>query len=321
MKTALILGISGNFGSHMAQTLARRGYAIRTLLRQPTRLPERFQGAQVFQGEVANLEQLRCAAEGAQIIVYGVNPANYRWDGVALPLLENAATVAEENQLTLLFPGNVYVFDPKDGPEFSETAVMKPKTSKGQIRLAMERRLQQAGDNGAQVIVMRMGDFISNDTRSSWLGHLLKPTKTGYQVIAAGRTDLTHTWAYLPDAAAACADILEMRQHLPTHNVFHFRGHRFSFDDLAQTVEQLSGVRVKRNSFPWLVLRLLAPFNTAFKGLVEMRYLWQQEVNLAEDALQRALGGQVPHTPLAEALVQTGLTCPVESPGYRAMAQ
>ena len=44
MKTALVLGISGGFGGHVAQALARQGWGIRALLRDPARLPARFQG-------------------------------------------------------------------------------------------------------------------------------------------------------------------------------------------------------------------------------------------------------------------------------------
>ena len=74
------MGITGGFGGHVAQALARKGYSIRALMRDPVKLPKRFKGADVFTGDAANIEDVRTAAEGVDLIVYGVNPPTYRWD-------------------------------------------------------------------------------------------------------------------------------------------------------------------------------------------------------------------------------------------------
>lgn len=307
MKKALILGISGGFGGHMAQALARRGYAIKALMRDTSKLPSQFKGAEVIQGDAANIEHVRNAAKGVELLVYGVNAANYRWDGVALPLLETSAQVAEEQKLTLLFPGNVYVFDPADGPVFTEASPMKSVSSKGDIRIAMEQRLQRASENGAQVIILRMGDFIGSGAPSTWLGHLIKGAKQTYSLATTGPRDLSHTWAFLPDASRTFTDLVQIKEDLAAFNVFHFRGYESSFEDMADAIQQASGKKVKLGSFPWFVLRLLAPFNATFHGLVEMRYLWNKEVKLSQDKLEKTLAKSIPHTPLSQALLESGI--------------
>lgn len=307
MKKVLIMGITGSFGSHVAQALDCRGWQLKALLRDPSRLPPQFQGVEAVQGDAGDIDSIRAAAEGVELIVYGVNPANYDWDGKAEPWLDNTARVAEEKGLGLLFPGNVYVLKPTDGPTFDEAAPIGALTNKGRIRQAMEARLRQASANGARVIILRMGDYIAADSLSSWLPHLIKQTTRGYRLSLPGPGDLKHSWAYLPDVAQTVAVLLERRGQLSPFSVFHFKGYQLSLNEIARTITELTGKPVRKSGFPWFVLQILAPFSVLNRGLVEMRYLWQNEVNLCEDKLLRQLGHAAPHTPFAAALLESGV--------------
>ncbi len=306
MKTALVMGISGGFGASVAEVLAERGWSIRTLIRNPARLPARFDDAQVVTGDAADLEAVRSAARGAELLVYGVNPAGYKWKGTSLPMLEAAATVAEEQAMTLLFPGNVYVFDPADGPCFDESSPLRPPTPLGEIRLAMEQRLEQAATRGAQVILLRMGDFMGARAPNAWLGALIKRRRYGFALGTPGPRNLAHTWAYLPDVAATAVELVELRDRLPAWSVFHFRGYRLSAIDLANALRTASGRHVKLRPFPWWMLRPMAPFSHLFRGLLELRYLWKREVHLDDRSLRQTLGGPPPSTPVTRALREMG---------------
>ncbi len=306
MKTALVMGISGGFGASVAEALAERGWNIRALMRNPARLPARFGDAQVVTGDAADQEAVRSAARGAELLVYGVNPPGYKWKGTALPMLDVAATVAEEQATTLLFPGNVYVFDPAEGPCFDERSPLRPPTPLGEIRLAMEQRLQQAASHGAKVILLRMGDFMGARAPHAWLGALIKRRRYGFTLSTPGPRNLLHTWAYLPDVATAAAQIVELGERLPAWNVFHFRGYRLSAIDLANALRTASGRHVKLRAFPWWLLRPMAPFSHLFRGLLELRYLWNREVHLDDRCLRQTLGGPPPSTPLTVALREMG---------------
>lgn len=225
MKTALIMGITGGFGGHVAQALARNGWQLKILMRNPEKLPARFKGAQVIKGEAAKREDVSSAAEGTDVIIYGVSPANYAWEGVALPLLENVASVAEEKKLTVVFPGNVYVYNPADGTEFTEDSPHHACTSKGVMRIEMENRLKLATTNGARVIVLRMGDFIGKDANSTWLKQLIKPGKKIISLTATGSRTIKHSWANLPDAANTVVQLLERQAELEAFSEFNFKGY------------------------------------------------------------------------------------------------
>lgn len=306
MKKALIIGITGGFGGHVARALARKGFSLRALMRDPTKLPDRYKGTEVIVGDAANIEDVRRAAEGVELIVYAVNPPKYHWQGVVLPLLENTAQVAEEKKLTVVFPGNVYVFDPKDGPLFDESTPHRPVSSKGKMRQDMEARLKVASKNGARIIVIRMGDFIGENLASDWFQHLIKPTKNGYKLAAVGDQGLIHTWAYLPDVGNTIVALLEKSAEFDAYSVFHFKGHQLSFNDIAHAIEQVSDKQVTIGSFPWMLLRLMSPFSKMFKGLIEMRYLWNEVILLDETKLANTLAAAVPHTELTQVLIDSG---------------
>lgn len=300
-KTALILGITGAFGRHTARALQAEGWTLRALMRKPETLPAEFAGIDIVCGSVEDTASLQRAAAGAELMVYGVNPANYDWRDKALPWLEAAAGVAEAEGLTLVFPGNVYVLDPAAGPNFDESAPLAPISAKGRIRRAMEARLQQAAERGARVILLRMGDFFATSS-SSWLGAILKPAGQGYRLAIPGPAGLGHSWAYLPDVGATVAALAARREQLPAYAALHFEGYQLSLAQLATAVQTATGTPVKLAGFPWWLLRLATPFSSLFAGLWEMRYLWQREIHLQQPRLRAALGGQVPHTPVTEAL-------------------
>ena len=310
MKTALIMGITGGFGGHVADALARDGWQIRALMRDPAKLPDRFADAQAVRGDASNVEEVRAAVGGADLIVYGVNAPYPKWEGTVVPMLDVAATVAEEQGATILFPGNVYSLNPEDGSRYrdglDESAPIDPPTRKGELRAQMEARLREAANNGARVIVVRAGDFIGRGA-SSWVQYTIKRTRQGYTVNAPSDPGLVHTYANLPDMAQVAADLVARQDELPAFNVFHLKGYRVNYRDIAAAIEQASGRPVKIGRFPWWLMRLVSPFSPLVRSLLEMRYLWQVELNLDDRKLREFYGRPVQYTPLAEALVDAGV--------------
>jgi len=306
MKTALIMGIGGGFGGHVAKQLQRDGWRLKTLIRSDSKLAAPFQDVDAIVGDAADREAIARAADGVDVIVYGINPRYDRWEQDSMPLLENMLSVAEKQRLLVVFPGNVYIYPANGKHDIDESEPTQVTTGKGKIRLAMEQRLRKASQHGAKVMIIRCGDFIGKNAPSTWLYRLIKKTAKGYRVSATGARDLLHSWAYLPDVAVTVSKLLTQGR-LSAFEVFHFAGHRISFNDIAMAIENISGEKVKMTSFPWPILRLLSPFSAMMRSVLEMRYLWQQPLNLNQARLQQRLQDQVPHTRLEKVLVDSGL--------------
>lgn len=299
------MGINGGFGGYVTKALSEQGWKIKALMREPKKLSTKLVNIDVIKGDASNIADVRKASQDVDLLVYGINPANYDWETKALNWLNVTATVAEEKKLNVLFPGNVYVFNPNDGTDFDESAAIDPITSKGKIRQAMELRLQLASNNGAKVIILRCGDFIGKKAESTWIKLLIKRNKKGYAITSTGDNDMQHNWAYLPDVAKVAANLVEKIDQLDNFSVFHFKGHRFSFNDIAKFLKQQSKQNVKMKKFPWFIIRFMTPFSTLMAGVFEMRYLWKNEINLNDAKLNKVLGYNYTPSPLREVMLES----------------
>ena len=109
MKTALIIGITGNFGGQMAQTLLQNGWQIRSLMRDRSKAPSWLPSSQIYIGSAQDENAVLRASQGVNLVVYAANPAYHRWHEEAMLTLEPTVRVAERLKLRILFPGNVYI--------------------------------------------------------------------------------------------------------------------------------------------------------------------------------------------------------------------
>lgn len=103
-----------------------------------------------------------------------------------------------------------------------------------------------------------------------------------------------------------------MAPALPGFANLHMAGH-WDADGtqmVAAIARVLGAPAVPIRSLPWWQLRLIAPFATTPRELMEMRYLWQQPVRMINARLLAQLGEE-PRTPLDDAVRATleGLRC------------
>lgn len=75
-------------------------------------------------------------------------------------------------------------------------------------------------------------------------------------------------------------------------------------------VVERAGIKAKVKSFPWWLISAMSPFNTTLHEMREMRYLWEQTIEMDNSKLIGFLGHE-PQTPLNEAVHATlvGLGC------------
>ena len=228
-------------------------------------------------------------------------------------MLESTIAAAKASGALIVFPGTVYNFGPETFPLVAEDAPQRPRTRKGRIRVEMERRLLEASQDGARVLILRAGDFFGPSSANSWFGAaMVKPGRRLTAVVYPGRREVGHAWAYLPDFAETAARLIERRAELAPFSAFHFGGHWFERGvEMAEAVRTASGnPRLPIRGFAWAPVRLLSPFVETFRELLEMTYLWRLPLRLDNRKLVAFLG-QEPHTPTVDAVRAslTGLGC------------
>jgi nucleoside-diphosphate-sugar epimerase len=303
----LVIGATGSFGGEVARNLQHAGWPVRALHREPDRARVTTGLAlEWVRGDAMERTDVLRAAEGCGAIVHAANPPGYRnWGGLVLPMLDNTIAAGIREGARILLPGNVYNYGPDVGPTIAEDAPQQPLTRKGRIRAEMERRLRQAGQQGAKSLILRAGDFFGPRVKEGWMGKVIfRAGKPVRQLTYGGPLDVRHAWAYLPDLAETTVNLLEREAELSAVASFHFAGHALDGHDLAAAFESVVGRKLAVKAFPWLALTAAGPFNETFRELAEMRYLWRETVLLDNARLVRELGAE-PHTPIETALDET----------------
>lgn len=299
-KIALVTGATGGAGHVVAQALLRRGWHVKALTRR--RQPGN-DGIEWILGDAMNEQDMRRAAEGADILFHGANPPGYRnWRGLAIPMLRNAMAAARASGARLIYPGSVYVYGPDAWPLAAEDAPQHAVSRKGEVRVEMEAMLAEEARRGLRFLIVRAGDFFGPQAPSSWVTMIMlaggKPLRA---IRTPERPRVRHAWAYLPDLAEAIADLAEREQTLEPAARFHFSGHVLHGRAMAEAIARAMGGRLPVRGFLWPLVYVAAPFMTVMRELIEMRYLWREEILLDNHRLVAELGAE-PHTPLDQAV-------------------
>ncbi|BCW86888.1 hypothetical protein sos41_00100 [Alphaproteobacteria bacterium SO-S41] len=307
-KMALVIGATGGVGGAIAARLVQDGWQIKALNRDPESAARRapLKGLTWVKGDAMDAASVLAAAVGVSLIVHGANPPGYKnWKGTALPMLESSIAAALAHDARLFFPGTVYNYGPDAGAAVAEDAPQNPKTRKGAIRVAMERRLVESG---VKTLILRMGDFFgSASAGNSWFAQgLITPGRVPRSVTYPGPHDVGHAWGYLPDVAEAAVRLIAREGELGRFEAFHFGGHWLAPGvEMANAIRRVLGIpNAPIRRLPWWAIRLIAPFNETMREMLEMRYLWQRPLRLTNAKLVRFLGAE-PHTPLDMAVAAT----------------
>lgn len=317
-QKALVLGATGGIGGETAIQLRDAGWQVRAMHRNHGPQPQVKDGIEWVGGDAMNAADVAQAAEGCAVIVHAVNPPGYRnWAQTVVPMIDHTIAAAGQHGATVVLPGTVYNFGPDAFPLLSEDSPQHPTTRKGAIRVTLEKRLQDAAAGGAiRVVILRAGDFFGPRAGNNWLAQgMLQPGKPVTSVKLPARAGVGHQFAYLPDMARTLVELLARRDELPAFARFHLGGHWDADGSeigraIQRVVQRHGGKQPRLSAFPWWMMQLIAPFVTTLREIMEMRYLWQQPVQLNNRKLVEFLGAE-PHTPLDEAIETTllGLGC------------
>ncbi|TKT75325.1 NAD(P)H-binding protein [Aquamicrobium sp. LC103] len=305
-QTALVLGATGGIGSSIAAALLRRGWRVRGMARNVaaarTTGPARIEWVE---GDAMQRADVVRAARGASIIVHAVNPPNYaNWDKLVLPMIDNTIAAARKVGARIVLPGTIYNFDPATTPVIGAESPQRPKSRKGAIRVALERRLEQAAPE-VPSLILRAGDFFGPGVRASWFAQaMVSPGKPLRRIVNPAR-GAGHSWAYLPDLAETFARLVEVPERLKPFEVVQFEG---LFDDdgtkMIEAIRGVAGRELRVYGFPWWLMRLAAPFGGFPREAAEIAQHWRHPVRLDNCRLVELLGEE-PRTPLGVAVRST----------------
>lgn len=281
-KTVLILGTSGKIGSHSARAFAAAGWKVRLFDRKADDMVE--------------------AAKDCDVIVNGMNPANYaNWEVNIPAITKQVIAAAKASGALVIIPGNIYNYGQRTG-ELNEETAQAAETRKGRIRIEMEQAYRDAE---VQTLVLRAGNFICPEHNSDVMSLLVLREASKHKIAYAGSPDAKQAYAYVPDWARAAVMLAEKRMDLEPFEDIPFPGHAFTINELRGHLEQSTGESFKLTAFPWWLMQLASPFWKLAYEMLEMRYLYNMHHWIGRDRFDRLLPG-FKATSLAE-VMEAGL--------------
>ena len=301
-KTIAILGANGRLGRCAAEAFSKAGWNVRAVTRS---------GQGVFGDEVETVaadmlatEQAIRAVEGCDFIFNGLNPKYTDWHRHGMDLARNVMEAARTHGCVHLFPGNVYNYGSKIPEVVTPQAPYDGDHPKAAIRIEMEALFEDyARENNVQTMVLRAGDFYGGTGRGSWFDLLVAAKVAKGKVTLPGAIDRIHSWAYLPDLAAAFVQLAESADELEPFETFLFEGHQITGEEMHAAIEKACGRELKRGSLPLWILRAGGIVYPLWREIWEVSYLWRRPHRLQDKRLMQ-LAGPLPSTPLDTAIRQ-----------------
>ena len=332
LSTVVVLGARGRFGLAAVRAFAQAGWRVLAQVRPGASGPA-VPGVQWLPAALEDTAVLAALVQGAQVVVHALNPAYTRsaWRAQAPVLMDAAIRLSRALGATLMLPGNVYNFGQAMPAVLREDTPQAASSAMGRTRVALERQLAAAVQQGGlKAVVIRAGDFFGSG-RGSWFDLLLIKDIRRARFTYRGPLDVPTAWAYLPDLAQAFVEVATRRQELPAFEMLHFAGHSLTglqwidvLTPLAQAQGWLApGKALRTGSLPELMVRLGGLVLPVWAALGDTRYLWHTPHRLANERLT-ALIGPEPRTPLPQAvraaLADLGLVAPAAADQPPALA-
>jgi nucleoside-diphosphate-sugar epimerase len=297
----LVLGAAGRLGYAAAKAFRDAGWIVISVLRPGTAV-RALPGTQIREIDALDHAAVAEAARGTDVVLHALNPVYAQWTRQALPLAYSAIAAAESAGAVLVFPGNLYNYGRGLPPVIDETTPMRPSARKGQLRLAMEERMQEAAERGLRVIIARAGDFFGAG-RGSWFDLVITKDLAPGRLVYPGPLDLVHEWAYLPDFITAMLHLVEIRNALPPFASFGFPGHAVTGREMTTAIARATGRKLQVQRMTWWLIHSLRPIVPLCRELSEISYLWSEAHRIDGAKLTSAIAA-VPHTPLDVAVAR-----------------
>ena len=302
--TVLILGANGRLGSALLGAFTASGWRV---LAQSRRSGAVLASMPIL-ADLRDVDRVIRVTKAAlhigsvDVVINAANPVYTRWAEEAVAINDASIAITKALGATLMLPGNVYNFGTDLPEQLGSDTPQHPReaqTSKGKIRIAMERALAVAAEQGTQSFVIRAGDFFGCGA-GSWFDQAIAKDAQRGAVTYPGPLNLIHAWAYVPDLAATFLHVAEARHTLGRFENIHFAGHGVTGYEFVQTMQQVAQRKFKVSGMPWSLIRWVGVVKPLWRDLAEMSYLWQRPHQLVTDAAHAHL--IAPTTPLDAAI-------------------
>jgi nucleoside-diphosphate-sugar epimerase len=207
----VVFGAGGALGASIVQNLAQQNKPVRAVVRDVGRarkVPP--SSAEIVVADASKPDSIKPAFQNASVIYHCVNVPYDKWTEVMPLVTDNILAGAIESQANVVFPGNDYVYGPFQKIPTPEDHPLAATTKKGRLRIALEKKLIDAHNNGKlKTVIPRFPDYYGPNVTNNLMKPIFLAAISGEKASWIGNLDVQHSFVFNEDAAAACIMLAE----------------------------------------------------------------------------------------------------------------
>lgn len=217
----LVIGY-GNIGKLIAVELKNAGEDVTIGRHTESEVTNGFESKVI---DVLDSASVASAVEG-QDAVYVTTGLPYKlsvWRAQWPTIIDNVITACKQAGAKLVFIDNIYSYGPSPlNNPITEEHPRQPTSEKGKVRLQLVIKLEDAMNNGLEVLIVRCADFYGPNVNSSGVTMAIDAAVKGKKAYFMGNPETRHTYSYVPDIARATvllarsSDTFNQTWHVPS---------------------------------------------------------------------------------------------------------
>lgn len=305
----MILGAAGTIGKSGLPELLKRGYSVRVVGRDRTKLEMAFgdKPVEIVAADLTTTEGCKTALQGFDSAIYSIGlpyskKAFAQYPPMMTACLEAARSVGLKKFILI---SNVYPYGRPQSERVSENHPRIPCSVKGEYRKQQEDiALAAHGKNGLSVLSLRLPDFYGIDAENSLAWLIFSAAASGKKANLLAPVETPHQFFYTPDIGPVLGELLNRQDLFGT--AYNVAGEEvISTLEFARRVYAAFGMNQPKYSAAGRgLLTILGLVSPLLRELKEMAYLQETPVILDGRKLRQALS-QLSFTSYDDGIRQT----------------
>lgn len=303
MSLHTILGANGTIAAELIPVLQSKAQQIRLV----SRSPKKVDGAEIFQADVLNRDQVFQAVKGSDFVylLVGLEYNRKVWKAEWPIIMRNTIDACKAAGARLIFFDNVYMYGIVRG-SMTESNPHKPCSVKGKIRADLDDMLLKEMNSGElKAMIATSADFYGPRTEKTSVAGIMifDKMKKGKSAQWFVNPNQPHSFTYTPDAAialymlAGSENAYGQTWHLPTAKP------ALTGIEFISIAAKYMHAKNKVQVLPKWLVGIIGLFVPVMKELGEM--LYQNEFPYVFDSSKFENAFQFKPTPYEEGIRQT----------------
>ena len=260
----VVIGASGQIGTHLVRALEATGVRVRCVTRSPRRGH--------VSGDIGDVAAAVDLCAGASVVHACFGGPHATWHTEFPRMTRGVLAGATAAGARVVFADNLYAYGPHDGVLTEDTA-LRPAGPKQRLRAEIADQFLHAS---VPVAVVRAADLYGPGIDNAMVNTaLIARVLAGHRVFLPGALDAPHTFSFVPDVARALVRIATSDDawgqvwHVPSAPAVSLRM-------LVAKVAALGHGRPRLTRIPTWVVRLSGLFDRQVRELAEMAFQWDR---------------------------------------------